>query len=102
MNPVVARIVDPTYFLKMLVPGSMGHVRNAIDVEAGLTMETVARGRDALLHAAVSANPLKPGGDGLSDRPDLYGPENTYQDGQAYSVDSIVDAITDGAATAID
>jgi hypothetical protein len=26
MNPVAARIFDPSYFLKMLVPGSMGHV----------------------------------------------------------------------------
>lgn len=99
MNPVVSRIFDPTYFLKMLIPGSMGIARNAVDVEAGLTMETVAQARDAVLHAVVSANPLRPGGDGLNDRPDLYGPENTYRDGQPYSVDSMVDSITDGEAT---
>jgi hypothetical protein len=93
MNPVVSRIFDPTYFLKMLVPGSMGIARPTIDTEAGITLETVAQGRDALLQAAVHANPLRPGGNGLSDRPDLYGPENTYQDGQAYSVDSVVDSV---------
>lgn len=99
MNPVVSRIFDPTYFLKMLVPGSMGIARTSIDTEAGISMQTVAQGRDQLLQAAVHSNPLRPGGNGLSDRPDLYGPENTYQDGQAYSVDSMVDSVLEDSIT---
>lgn len=102
LNPIVARVFDPTYFLKMLAPGSMGHARTSIDTEAGLTMETVARARDEALQIAVSSNPVRPGGDGLSDRPDLYGPENTYQDGQAYSVDSMVDSAIDGVNGLVD
>ncbi len=99
MNPVVARIFDPTYFLKMLVPGSMGNAHTAVDVEAGLTMQAVAQATDAALQSAVHSNPLRPGGNGLSDRPDLYGPENTYRDGQPLSVDSMIDAIVDGPAS---
>ena len=102
MNPVVARVFDPTYFLKMLVPGSMGHAHTAADVEGGITMQTVALAQDDLLQTLVDSNPLRPGGNGLSDRPDLYGPENTYTDGQAYSVDSIVDATIDGASSLVD
>lgn len=101
MNPVTARIFDPTYFLKMLIPGSIGIARTTIDTEAGITMQTVAQGRDLLLQAAVHSNPLRPGGDGLSDRPDLYGPENTFQDGQAYSVDSMVDSVLEDSITDI-
>ncbi len=93
MNPVVSRVFDPTYFLKMMVPGSMGHARSTLDTEAGITMETAAQARDLLLQSAVSANPLRPEGDGLNGRPDVYGPENTYQDGQAFSVDSMVDSV---------
>ncbi len=96
MNPVTARIFDPTYFLKMLVPGSMGHVMTTVDVEGGLTMQTVARLRDAELQVKVNANPEKPGGNGLSDRPDQFGPENKFTDGQAFSVDSIVDGALGG------
>lgn len=96
MNPVVARIFDPTYFLKLLVPGAAGHVRGAADTELGVTMQTVALARDAALEAAVAANPLRPGGNGLSDRPDAYGPENTLRDGQAFTVDSMVDAAVPG------
>lgn len=102
MNPVVARIFDPTYFLKMLVPGSMGHAQATLDTEAGVTMQSVALVRDAALVSVVSSNPLRPGGNGLSDRPDLYGPENTYQDGQPLSVDSMVDATLDGASAPVD
>ncbi len=96
MNPVTARIFDPTYFLKMLVPGSMGHVTTTLDVEAGVTMQSVARLRDDLLQAKVSANPDKPGGNGLSERPDQFGPENKFTDGQAFSVDSLVDGALGG------
>lgn len=96
MNPVTARVFDPTYFLKMLIPGAMGNVQTTLDVESGITMETVAIVRDKALSAAVSANPVRSGGDGTSARPDVYGPENIYSDGQAYSVDTIVDTAIDG------
>lgn len=96
MNPVVARIFDPTYFLKLLVPGIPGHVQTTVDTEAGVTMRTVALARDELLSAAVGANPLRPGGNGSSDRPDVYGPENTLRDGQAFTVDAMVDAAVPG------
>lgn len=96
MNPVVSRIFDPTYFFKMLAPGSMGQVRTSVDVEAGVTLSTVAQARDAVLRAAVAANPLRPAGDGLSDRPDEFGPENTVRDGQAFTVDAMVDAAIPG------
>ncbi|HEU5118655.1 MAG TPA: hypothetical protein VFT74_18805 [Isosphaeraceae bacterium] len=92
MNPVVARIFDPTYFLKMLIPGSMGHAKTTVDVEAGGTMESFALARDEALRLAVSMHAEKPAGDGSIGRPDLYGPENRYTEGQAYSVDSLVDA----------
>lgn len=97
MNSEVARIFDPSYFLKMLVPGSMGHVRTTVDVEGGLTMQTVAGVRDALLIQRVSATPLRPDqGDGESGRPDTFGPENTLDDGQDFTVDEMVDAAVDG------
>ena len=98
LNPVVARIFDPTYFLKMLSPGSMGHVTTTADVEIGVTMQTVAQARDAELQLAVASNPLRPGGDGRSDRPDVYGPENTSLDGQDFTVDAMVDAALPGEA----
>jgi len=96
MNPVAARIFDPTYFFKLLVPGAAGHVHGAADTELGVTMKSVALVRDGVLQAAVAANPLRPGGDGKSDRPDVYGPENTLRDGQAFTVDSMVDAAVPG------
>lgn len=96
MNPVVARIFDPTYFFKLLVPGAAGHVHGALDTELGVTMKSVALIRDGLLQAAVSANPLRPGGDGSPSSPDVYGPENTLRDGQAFTVDAMVDAAVGG------
>lgn len=96
MNPTVSRIFDPTYFFKMLVPGSMGHARTTIDTEVGVTLETVAQARDVVLKAAVALNPSRPGGDGRSSFPDVYGPENTLQDGQAFTVDGMVDAAIPG------
>lgn len=98
MNPVVARVFDPMYFLKMSIPGSMGNVTTTLDVQSGLTMQRVAEARDILLEATVNANPNRPG----PGRPDVYGPENKYSDGQAYSVDSIVDAAIDGASALVD
>lgn len=101
MNSTVSRIFDPTYFLKMLVPGSMGHARTTVDSEIGITLETVAHARDAALNVAVSLNPLKPGGNGLSDIPDTYGPENTLVDGQAFTVDGMVDAALPGLSDTV-
>ena len=96
MNPYVAKLFDPTYFLKMILPGSMGHVKVAADVEAGVTMESVARERDEILVRAVGLNQVRPGGNGTTSRPaDEFGPENTFTQGQAFSVDSMVDAIID-------
>ncbi len=96
MNPVTARVFDPSYFLKMLIPGSMGRVGTTLDTLAGLTAERVAEARDAVLQAKVNSNPMRPGGDGYNDRPDTYGPENTFNDGQDFSVDAMVDAALPG------
>lgn len=101
MNPVVARVFDPTYFLKMLVPGSMGHVKTALDVEAGITMQTVAEARDLELQAAVFANPGKPSGDGTSTSQDTFGPNSDITDGQAFTVDAMVDAAVPGLADTV-
>lgn len=92
MNPVAARIFDPTYFLKMLIPGSPGNVKTAADVEAGVTARTVALDREDALVGLVTAQTTRPGGNGLSDRLDVYGPENTILEGQDFSVDEMVDA----------
>ncbi len=92
MNPVVARIFDPTYFLKMLVPGSMGHYGTTVDTELGQTMLTDAREQEQLLLAKVHVDPTRPGGNDS----DTYGPENTFRDGQDFSVDSMVDSAIPG------
>jgi hypothetical protein len=115
MNPVTARIFDPTYFLKMLIPGSTGIVRTTIDTEAGLTADKIALARDEILQLEVeadirvgptdrdvalandtdviskaSASPI-----GLSDNVNVYGPGNRLPDGQDFSVDEMVDAAID-------
>ena len=92
-NPITARVFDPGYFFKMLVPVSMGNFKTTVDTEAGLTMKTDAEARDAILQTAVSSNPVRPGGNGQSDRPDTYGPENTFMQGQEFTVDSLVDSV---------
>lgn len=96
MNPTVARIFDPSYFLKMLIPGSMGHVTTTVDVEVGKTMQTVAIANDALLKQAVASNEFKPAGNGMGNPGDVYGPENTLADGQELTVDRLVDGAIDG------
>lgn len=95
MNPVAARVFDPTYFIKMSIPGSMGNFHATLDTQLGANAATVALIRDEVLQFKVSINPEKPGGDGLSERPDVYGPENTMMDGQDFSVDEMVDAAID-------
>ena len=92
MNPVVARVFNPAYFILMSIPGSMGHIPTTVDVAGGLTLERVAQGRDAFLQAQVATGFGRPAGDGSSDVLDVYGPQNKYSDGQAYSVDTLVDA----------
>lgn len=96
MNPVVARIFDPLYFVKMMVPGSMGHMRTTADTMAGNTAKTVAEARDVVLTNRIRSQSGKPGGNGFSDRPDVYGPENTMRNGQDFSVDEMVEAAIDG------
>lgn len=93
MNPEVARVFDPTYFIRMMIPGSMGNFTTTLDTKAGITGESVARLKDELLQGAVGLNPNRPGG-----RPDVYGPENTMRDGQDFSIDEMVDAAVDGVA----
>jgi hypothetical protein len=100
MNPTVAKIFDPTYFLKMLIPGSMGHIKTALDVETGLTMETVAQLEDSILQAKVAFTLDRPAGNGAVDRMDIYGPDSKYTDGQAFTVDSMVDTVLDNGSFA--
>lgn len=92
MNPVTARVFDPTYFLKMLIPGSMGHAHTTIDTQTGGTMETFALVRDEILQRQVFASQGRQAGNGRADSLDVYAPNVKYTDGQAYSVDSLVDA----------
>lgn len=96
MNPVTARIFDPTYFLKMLIPGSPGNITTTVDVETGTTAKTVALAREQTLTGLVHANRFRPAGDGRSGINDVYGPENTFLEGQDFSVDEMVDAAIDG------
>lgn len=93
MNPVTARVFDPSYFLKILVPGGMGHLVSTLDVEAGATADKYALAQDELIQLKVNSFPGKP----LiaNSRPDVFGPENTYTDGQDFTVDDMVDAILD-------
>lgn len=91
MNPEVAQVFDPTYFIKMMVPGSMGHVHTTIDTQLGRTSERVAQARDAILAARVSADPVRPGGDD-----DAFGPSHPFSDGADFSVDQLTDAALDG------
>jgi hypothetical protein len=92
MNPVVARVFNPGYFIAMMVPGSMGHVHTTIDTQSGLTADKVAELRDAILQAKVTSDPGRPGGG----RPDAFGPENTFLEGADFTVDELVDAAIDG------
>lgn len=101
MNDRVARIFDPTYFLKMLIPGSMGHIRTALDVETGLTMERVAQADDQVLQANVNFSfGGRPAGNGKVDTLDTYGPSNPYTRGQAFTVDTMVDTIVENGSFA--
>jgi hypothetical protein len=122
MNPVTARIFDPSYFFKMMVPFSMGHAHTTLDTQLGLTAKFVAEVRDDLLQAEVS---LRPGfflttnrnnaeftaeteahaQDGefvassfamdLDSDANAYGPGRTSKDGVDFSVGEMVDAIID-------
>ncbi len=96
MNPVAARIFDPSYFIKMSLPGSPGNISTTLDTQVGETMRTAAEARDVILQERVFLSPDRPAGDGRVDRLDAYGPDNKYTEGQAYSVDSLVDAALEG------
>lgn len=92
MNPVVARVFNPMYFIAMSVPGAMGHVHATLDTQAGVTMDRVAIVQDVLLAAKVMF-----GGDsGLGLDINLYTPGNTQKEGQEFSVDEMVDSAIDG------
>lgn len=80
MNPVTARVFDPSYFLRSLLPGSMGITPAALDVQGGRTMETVAIARDKQLQLQSFEDAKE----------NLYGPDTKYSDGQAFSVDTLV------------
>lgn len=98
MNPVVAKVFDPTYFIKMMVPGSMGNVHTTLDTQLGLTTERIVQTKDKVLQAKVGLNPSRPGGDGQNDRPDAFGPSNKFTDGADFTVDELVTAALDGRA----
>jgi hypothetical protein len=91
MNPTIARVFDPFYFVKMMVPGSPGNVSTAIDTLGGATMQDIARVEDALLVAQVSAEPERNVDGGTN----LYGPSFKYSEGQAVSVDELVSTALD-------
>jgi hypothetical protein len=89
MNPVVARVFDPTYFIKMMIPGSMGRFHTTIDTQAGLTMDNVVRTNDELFQFA--------GGQSFEPGPNVYDnrPGHSFNDGQDFSIDEMVDYAID-------
>lgn len=89
MNPRIMRVFDPLYFLRMAVPGSMGWYVPALDLQGGVDSSDLIRADDTLLTARVLSAP-----DGFPEnqRPNLYTPNDTHSDGQAISVDSLVNA----------
>jgi hypothetical protein len=91
MNPVVARVFDPLYFVKMMVPGAMGHAHATLDTQLGTTGETVARAKDELVQGKVHLRGVPEVND-----LNLYNPESTQADGQEFSIDEMVDAAVDG------
>lgn len=91
MNPTVARVFNPLYFVAMSVPGSMGHVHATLDTQAGLDMRAVAQAKDALIKARVDLVGVPE----VSEL-NLYSPGNTQVDGQELSIDEMVDAAIDG------
>ncbi len=88
MNPVVARVFDPLYFIKMMIPGSMGHIHTTIDTQAGLTSKVVAEVHDELL--VIKARAADYAG------PNVYGPGRTMNDGQDFTIDELVDISIEG------
>lgn len=85
-NPLVARIFDPLYFLKMVVPGTMGVMTTTIDTQAGATMEDIIKTRDKLpkqiQETRISEN--------------TYSEENKYSDGQDFDLASMTDLTAAG------
>jgi hypothetical protein len=90
MNPVAARVFDPTYFIKMMIPGSMGNLHATLDTQIGINAETVAREKDALFQATAIFD-QKAG-------PNVYDSRSghTFRDGQDFSIDEMVDSAIDG------
>lgn len=91
MNPVVARVFDPLYFIKMMVPGAMGNAHATLDTQLGLTAETVAHARDEILKGKVNLTGVPE-----VNKLNLYTPGNTQAEGQEFSIDEMVDAAVDG------
>ncbi len=90
MNPVVAKVFDPLYFVKMLIPGSMGNFHTTIDTQAGNIMENVVRAKDELFQRTAGFD-LKGG-------PNVYDARSghRFNDGQDFTVDNMVDAALNG------
>lgn len=86
MNPSVARVFDPSYFAKLLLPGSMGHATTTLDTQLGRTMSDVIDERDAVLRAIVSTALDRPGGP-----PDVFGPSNLAEHNDDFSIERFVD-----------
>ncbi len=97
MNPVVAKVFDPLYFVKMLIPGSMGNFHTTIDTQAGLTMENVVRAKDQLFQSTGGFEKFDTGFG-----PNVYDGRSghTFNAGQDFSVDEMVDAALNGEAHA--
>lgn len=89
MNPTVARFFDPTYFLKMAIPGSTGMVNTHIST--GFDSSTdVALIKDQLL----PSQPWFVEQERVRRSDNTFDEENMYTHGQDFSVDEMVEART--------
>jgi len=92
-NPLAAKVFDPSYFVKMLIPGMMGHATTTIDTQAGFTAVGRAISQDAVETGWVSARSTwyGPQDPNLADQ-NVYDQSTKSTDGQEFTVDGMVDA----------
>ena len=85
MNSEVGKMFDPSYFIKMMFPGSAGAVKTALDIESGINFDTVARAKNKILENVVNISPSIVAGN-------VFSSANKMTDGQDFTVDEMVEA----------
>lgn len=123
MNPTVAKVFNPSYFIEMMVPGSMGNVHTTLDTQLGINSTFVARANDKILQTRVEAEPDLFNGNKYSravtaetdtkdiealksrelngipspgGEPGIFASNRKYSDGNDFSIDEMVDSAVDG------